>query len=167
MEIQGDTMIQANVLLGQSNEYANRAWLTVKQVRDAPPIIAGSHTPLTAEIENTGRSPAQNVRVSGMTAYALLDWVIPNHVPVSNESIGVIGPGQIRSVDFMRKEPLSQVDVDAINNGTRRIYWLADVTYADQFGSDRLLQFCFFYVPPAKNKSVVSYPVCPAHESVK
>lgn len=167
MELQGNAMIQANVLLGQSNEHANRAWLTIKAVRDAPPIFIGSHASLTADIENTGRSPAQNVRVNGMTAYALLDWVIPGHIPETAESIGVIGPGQIRSVDFKRNDPLSKLDVEAINNGTRRIYWIADVTYADQFGSDRLLQFCFFYVPPDKNKSVVSYPVCPSHESVK
>ena len=167
MERQSEAMIMSNRLLRESNEYANRAWLTVKHVRDAPPIVAGSRAPLTAEIENTGRSPAQNIRVHAATAYVPLDWPIPERAPESEITSGVIGPGQTRSVDFGLKQSLSQADVDAINNGTRRIYWFADITYTYQFSPDRLLQFCFYYMLHAKNVSIVSYPVCNIHESVK
>lgn len=154
-------------LTRNSNEAAYRAWLTVKQVRDAPPIVVGSLAPLTAEIENTGRSPASNVQVVATTAYAPLDWSIPDRAPGSSVKSGVIGPGQIRSVTFSLKAALTQADVDAINSGKQRVYWFADVAYEDQFSTDRLLKFCFFYTPPPKGLSVVSYPVCPSHEFVK
>lgn len=157
----------------RSNEWAYRAWLTVKDIRDAPSVVVGSHAELVAQIENTGRSPAQNVQVNAITALAPRHWRIPERAPDVRNGEGnvtVIGPGQKRSVPFRMKAPLTPPDIDAIKNGKSRIYWFADVTYSDQFGSDRLLQFCFLYEPyeaPVPQKSGISLPTCGSHESVK
>ncbi len=155
-------------LFRESNEHAYRAWLTVKKVSSAQPIVVGSQAELWVEIENTGRSPAQSVRVTATTALQPRDWIIPGRLPDAEEQgVGVIGPSQAHSTDFIKKRPLNPAEVNGVDSGVLRIFWIGTVTYADQFGGDRLLEFCYFYDPPKPGRTVVGFPACSTHNRVR
>jgi len=127
-------------------------------------VAPGSHAEVDIDIENTGRSPAQKVEARTATAFVPRDWLIPDQPPSPVEiDVGAIGPGQAQSVPFRKPDALTPTNIDALNAGTWRLYFFGNVTYSDQFSSDRELKFCLYYQPP----TVTSLGSCSTHNSVR
>jgi hypothetical protein len=123
-------------------------------------------------IENTGRSPAQDVRVVAHTSVRSPDWAIPDHLPEAPDgtrelSISVIGPAQTQTMPFRRQAPLTEEQVGGIKQGVVVLYFVADVIYRDQFNQSRELKFCFFYPRSIEGDTITGLRTCRLHNSVR
>ncbi|MEP6935912.1 MAG: hypothetical protein ABI988_18560 [Nitrospirota bacterium] len=119
--------------------------------------------------ENTGRSPAQHIEFSPMTAVQLPSWAPPDPVPTDptqQKTIGVVGPGQKQTLYFGRKAPFTAEEIDAINHGRAVLFYVGQVRYEDQFSKSRGLQFCLRYEPPKDEKPVNYMLPCSSYDKV-
>lgn len=154
--------------LYQSNEGAQRAWHTVKGLHEPFLAVVGGSAELNVDIENTGRSPAQRIVFSPVTAVQLLDWSPPDPLPTdpNQKAVNVLGPSHSRSLAFERNARFTADEIDAINKGRAVLFYVAMVTYRDQFSDSRGLRFCLRYVPPADGKPVTYMLACSAYDAV-
>lgn len=145
-------------LLNQSNVGSHRAWVLIASPLAVPPkaplhIEADKPFDITLFMENTGKSPAQRLRLINRA------WVreIPlGKLPQEKElyggptsgpvSSGLLGPGHKASILF-EKNTINQHQLDAINRGNAALYFFGRISYADQFSDDHWTRFCYYWVP--------------------
>ncbi len=170
---QWQVMSSQQRLIQESNEHAYRAWLTAKNVKVKgfkTLVVPESDVSLSVVIENTGRSPAQNIQTASWTLVTPKKWVIPDE-PSPVAKIGVIdlyvlGPGQTSEVPFRLKKRLSAKQAKAINVGRLILYYIANITFSDQFSDSRALRFCHRY-EPAEGKNPAHIRPCTTHNDVR
>jgi len=120
------------------------------------------------EIENTGRSPARSVRAISTSALRPADWTVVDDTTVSGEEgLGVIGPGQVRTLNFETSFPLTQELINDFAARRKRLFFFSRVTFSDQFSDDRALRFCFYVELPKVDGLVSGLPHCSGYDSVK
>jgi len=153
-------------LTRESTEHAYRAWLTVKEGKGLA-VFPKQHAVVDVDVENTGRSPARNVRVRWSATIQAPDWIAPGNALGNIFGIGVIGPGQSRAIPFKTTQMLGDDDIAGLVSRRTRLFFVAELIYEDQFGANRLLQLCMFYDPPPKTGPVHGIPQCGAHNAVR
>jgi len=152
---------------GDPNEVAYRAWLTVKGLNEPFLAVPGGSAELNVVIENTGHSPAQRVQAALVTAVQLPNWTPPNPLPETpDKNLSVIGPRQTMTVSFLRTAPFTPDEINAINNGSVVLFFVATVTFDDQFSKSRGLKFCLRYEPPKDGKPVKYMLPCRGYDAV-
>jgi len=158
-------------LTRESNEHAYRAWLTVKDLsKDAErpdAVIAGSGKAMEIIVENTGRSPAQSVHVSGGIAVKPRNWAVPDQrpPPVTGRSISVIGANQTEAIPLGHR-PLSAKEIHELKSGAAILFLFGWLKYADQFSSSRETRFCLYY-DPTDTRQPAAVQNCRHHNSVQ
>jgi hypothetical protein len=91
----------------------------------------------------------------------------PDPLPESPEkNLSVLGPGQTLSVSFLRKATFTLDEINAINNGSVVLFYVATVTFEDQFNKSRGLKFCLRYEPPTDGKPVKYMLPCRGYDAV-
>jgi hypothetical protein len=149
------------------HEHAYRAWLTVRGMDGPLHLKADEPIRFGMVVQNTGRSPAQAIRVA--TRLAAIDAKEPIPVKGIKAPTGnsVLGPGQTLTVPFESDFDLTQVGLQGLRNRSAKLYFLATLTYSDLFAGGKELRFCFFYDPPAKIGPVTHLGTCAEHNNVK
>ena len=134
------------------------------KVRDLKTLVVPeSDVSLSVVVENTGRSPAQNIQIASWTLFAGKNWIVPDEPsPVAKMGVSdlfVLGPGQTSEVPFRLKKYLSVEQAKAINARRFILYYIANITFTDQFSDSRRLRFCHQYAPAEGKTLPISDPV--------
>jgi hypothetical protein len=127
----------------------NRAWVGIKAVRPHRQVehLRGAHIGFTADVTNTGKTPALNL--GGW-------WIIyrtPNDQPIDFQTAST------NRVLFDSKAPLlpnAEVHLGnakarlttpendaAVQSGTKHLYFFGELTYRDVFGGEHVTRFAY------------------------
>ena len=141
-------MEQQTDIMRESAVVANRAYLSVKALiplKNFRLMKAGEVVRCSAEIINTGNSPAYDWNNFTQTAVGLTDDIFPDRRSIipekSGASIGVNIPYPIGSSDRV----LSQGLIDSLINKQARLYFRIIETYYDFAGNPHALAACGFF----------------------
>ena len=122
-----------------------RAWIGAKDIRVTDTITAQKPFRVVIQVENTGRSPGQEVFVnagisSRMPAERDLD-------PPSANSKYVVSPASSYTTSIEAKDLLTDEDVSKLTQAVVTVYVFGTIHYLDSFGESRKTTFCAYYVP--------------------
>ena len=111
-------------------------------------------------IKNSGRTPAYDV--SYVVRAFINDFLSPTFdyglEGATVKRIGVLGPGEKRTVNIWAEKFYSPEEVAALGPDKPGYLWLyGDVRYRDAFGVNRHTQFAFWINPPTKNWTIHQY----------
>ena len=130
-----------------------RAWIGVKEIRLSDAIAAQKALRFLIQVENTGKSPGQEVLVNAgnsrrMPAESDLD-------PPSAGGKYVIGPTGSYPFSIEMKDLLTDEDVSKLRQAVETVYVFGTIHYLDSFGEGRRTTFCAYYV--AKDTSSLQW----------
>jgi hypothetical protein len=131
----------------------------------------GSRAEIELPLENTGRSPAEDMRVWASMAIENASWLPTDGILTdpTERAVTVIGPGQIRGLPLKLGGQLNPETVAGISKGTVRVYYFGRVTYRDRFDTSlnsRDLRFCLYYQPATGNLPA-NLTFCTTYNSVR
>jgi hypothetical protein len=142
-----------------------RAWLGVNNLAI---VVLKSGEPLRvdADIANTGKTPALNIRVANagiQTNFGPLDvdsFIASGKLgkPKQPPSTDVIFPNSSAKIPFPTDQSLNDMLVTQINAHTLWVYVFGDIYYRDSFGGEHVTEFCGSYDPPTRR-----FNSCPKH----
>jgi hypothetical protein len=127
----------------------NRAFIGVRSVKMSAPITGSEKIVVTAYLENTGKTPARNVRARMYTELVKTEPAEHKyrHIPPEKQSQGILMPGgeyQVR-VDFSESE--AKLWFTLMQDGNLFYAW-GDVLYEDMFNQRWETRFCFLARKP-------------------
>jgi hypothetical protein len=141
-----------------SNERAQRAWvLPLSDNQEiSPPGAIQPNQPFTVRIalRNSGNSPAHDITVRYWALLGPIEWSrvklqgdppLPKQKP-GDSPRGLLGPQHNAEIPF-QNITLDQSEMDRLAKGADALYFIGQISYADQFSNRHVTQFCYFHIP--------------------
>ncbi len=130
-------------VMDETMKRAERAWLTIFQYKVDLPKIGDAPSDV-AEIQNTGRSPARDIRLKhGIYLWENLpDGPIDSVNIMEDESRNLLGPSIHTGVGARGTHVIDDARMTYLKNGKLRIYSIGTITYTDIFSETHRTDFC-------------------------
>lgn len=142
------TALQWHALVN-ATKTSERAWVTVKRVSFSDYFVVGQHPLATVVTQNTGKSPATDLIITGGVGHLPLSYlvgsmtlklILPSAPPVS---VGVLSPGPEYAGELRAERALSVEDLAAMRNGSTFWCIVGELRYRDIFGASHWTQYCY------------------------
>lgn len=157
----------------QSNELGYRAWLSVKKPQGSisRPIRTNDVIDIGFYVWNTGSSPAQQATATTTVCTFPASYNIPERLRDTScksvlPNLGPLGKDDDVFIPF-KSLPLPTDIADELAKGTQFMYFIAEISYSDQFSSSRELNFCFFLNMKDPNSGTKGFAPCATHNSMR
>ena len=129
-----------------------RAYISVESASLKKVCSAGEKPQVNVVIKNTGQTPARELRIESdvFLKNVSFDCSFVSEIP-KDYGMQVIGAGVTRRIDALMDTPLSVDDVKALQDGTKRLFFLAYGEYVDVFDAKQTFQLTYLARHPTTN----------------
>lgn len=132
-----------------------RAYISVDSANLKQLCTAGMIPQIHVVIKNTGQTPARDLRIESDTVLrdASFDCSYVSEIP-GNYGTQEIGMGVTRRIEAKMETPLSVEDIEALQAGTRRLFFLAYGEYFDVFDTKQTFRLTYCARHPTTSSDV-------------
>jgi hypothetical protein len=120
-----------------------RAWVGPTELKHV--VEVGKQLRIEVDIKNGGATPALNVKADiNLRIVPATEQFVPDFAPIRYEpSLFTLQPGASFQLVRFTPEARTADDLQAYEQGTKKVYWFGWITYLDVFKQPHKTTFCF------------------------